>query len=132
MSNTEQKPANQAVQPGATRLEKDSIGKLAVPVEAYYGVQTMRAIQNFPISGIAMPARFIQTHAMLKRAAAEVNHDLGQLDDKIYQAITQAATEIEAGGFADQFPIDIFQTGSGTSTNMNVNEVIASRANELL
>jgi fumarate hydratase, class II len=132
MSNTEQKPANQAVQPGATRLEKDSIGELAVPVEAYYGVQTMRAIQNFPISGIPMPARFIQTHAMLKRAAAEVNHDLGQLDEKRYRAITQAATEIEQGGFADQFPIDIFQTGSGTSTNMNVNEVIASRANQLL
>ncbi|MDB5079241.1 MAG: fumarate lyase [Chloroflexi bacterium] len=132
MSNTEQKQANNAVQPGATRLEKDSIGELAVPVEAYYGVQTMRAIQNFPISGIPMPARFVQTHAKLKRAAAEVNFDLGQIDEKLYKAIAQAAKEIEDGGFADQFPIDIFQTGSGTSTNMNVNEVIASRANELL
>ena len=118
--------------PSATRLEKDSIGELAVPVEAYYGVQTMRAIQNFPISGHALPAQFIKTHAMLKRAAAEVNHDLGQLDDRLYKAITQTASEIENGGFADQFPIDIFQTGSGTSTNMNLNEVIASRSNELL
>ncbi len=115
-----------------TRLEKDSIGELAVPVEAFYGVQTMRAIQNFPISGHAMPSQFIKTHAMLKRAAAEVNHDLGQLDDHLFQAISQTAREIEEGGFADQFPIDIFQTGSGTSTNMNVNEVIASRANQLL
>ncbi len=132
MSNTEQDQANSPIQPGATRIEKDSIGELAVPVEAYYGVQTMRAIQNFPISGIPMPARFIQTHAMLKRAAAEVNYDLGQLDEKLYRAIAQAAQEIEEGGFADQFPIDIFQTGSGTSTNMNVNEVLASRANQLL
>ncbi len=119
-------------QPGQTRIEKDSIGELAVPVEAYYGVQTMRAIQNFPISGLAMPPAFVRTHALIKRAAAEVNFELGQLDEKLYQAITQAAKEVEGGSFADQFPIDIFQTGSGTSTNMNVNEVLASRANELL
>ena len=119
-------------QPGATRLEKDSIGELAVPAEAYYGVQTTRAIHNFPISGLAMPAQFVRTHAMIKRAAAEVNFELGELDEKLYKAITQAAKEVEEGGFADQFPIDIFQTGSGTSTNMNVNEVLASRANELL
>src|SRR5438270_9638412 len=104
MSTTDQEQAANAVRPGATRLEKDSIGELAVPVEAYYGVQTMRAIQNFPISGIPMPARFVQTHAMLKRAAAEVNHDLGQIDEKLYRAISQAAKEIEEGGFADQFP----------------------------
>ncbi len=117
---------------GHTRLEKDSIGELAVPVEAYYGVQTMRAIQNFPISGQPMPSRFIRTHALLKRAAAQVNLELGQLDERLHGAITQAAKEIEEGGFADQFPIDVFQTGSGTSTNMNLNEVIASRANQLL
>lgn len=117
---------------GQTRLEKDSIGELAVPVEAYYGVQTMRAIQNFPISGQPMPPRFVRTHALLKRAAAEVNFELGQLDEKLYKAISQAAKEVEDGAFADQFPIDVFQTGSGTSTNMNVNEVLASRANELL
>lgn len=115
-----------------TRLEKDSIGELAVPIDAYYGVQTMRAIQNFPISGHFMPAGFITTHVMLKRAAAQVNFDLHQLDQNIYEAITKAALEIEGGSFANQFPIDIFQTGSGTSTNMNVNEVIASRANEIL
>jgi fumarate hydratase class II len=115
-----------------TRIEKDSIGELAVPSDAYYGVQTMRAIQNFPISGLQMPSAFIHTHAMLKRAAAEVNFELGQLDEKLYKAITQAALEIEEGKFDDQFPIDVYQTGSGTSTNMNVNEVIASRANEIL
>jgi fumarate hydratase class II len=115
-----------------TRLEKDSIGELAVPVEAYYGVQTQRAITNFPISGLQMPPAFIRTHALLKKAAAEVNHELGFLDEKLYKAIAQAAQEITEGQLADQFPIDVFQTGSGTSTNMNVNEVIASRANELL
>jgi fumarate hydratase class II len=117
---------------GTTRLEKDSIGELAVPIEAYYGVQTMRAVQNFPISGISMPVAFIRTHAMIKRAAAEVNYELGLLEEPLYQAITQAAREVEEGRFNQEFPIDIYQTGSGTSTNMNVNEVIASRANEIL
>ena len=131
MSNLENDQRSSLPTP-QTRLEKDSLGELAVPVEAYYGVQTMRAIQNFPISGIPMPARFVQTHALIKRAAAEVNFELGQLDEKLYRAISQAAREVEEGGFADQFPIDVFQTGSGTSTNMNVNEVLASRANELL
>jgi fumarate hydratase class II len=115
-----------------TRIEKDSIGELEVPVEAYYGVQTRRAILNFPISGWQMPPAFIRTHAMLKRAAAEVNYEMGLLDEPRFKAITQAAREIEEGGLAGEFPIDIFQTGSGTSTNMNVNEVIASRANEIL
>ena len=117
---------------GQTRLEKDSIGELAVPIEAYYGVQTMRAIQNFPISGLQMPTAFIHTHALLKRAAAQVNFESGQLDENLYRAITQAALEVEQGKFDDQFPIDVYQTGSGTSTNMNVNEVLASRANEIL
>ncbi len=117
---------------GGTRLEKDSIGELAVPVEAYYGVQTMRAVQNFPISGLRMPTAFIHTHAMIKRAAAEVNFELGQLEESLYKAITQAALEVEEGKLDNEFPIDVYQTGSGTSTNMNVNEVIASRANELL
>ncbi len=118
--------------PGKTRLEKDSIGEMAVPLEAYYGVQTTRAIQNFPISGLRMPLPFIYTHALLKRAAAEVNFEMGQLDEGLYKAISQAAREVEEGKFDQEFPIDVFQTGSGTSTNMNVNEVIASRANELL
>jgi len=114
------------------RIEKDSIGELAVPTSAYYGVQTMRAIQNFPISGWPMPPAFIRSHVMLKRAAAEVNFELGLLDEPRLKAISQAAQEVEGGAFADQFPVDIFQTGSGTSTNMNVNEVLASRANELM
>lgn len=117
---------------GQTRLEKDSIGELAVPIEAYYGVQTMRAVDNFPISGLQMPPAFVRTHAMIKRAAAEVNFELGLLDEKRKNAIVQAALEVESGHLADQFPIDVFQTGSGTSTNMNVNEVLASRANEIL
>lgn len=115
-----------------TRIEKDSIGELAVPIEAYYGVQTTRAVHNFPISGLRMPPAFIKSHAILKKACAEVNFELGLLDEQRYNAIAQAATEIYNGGLADQFPIDVFQTGSGTSTNMNLNEVIASRANEIL
>src|SRR5690242_19326726 len=108
MSTTEQN--------GATRIEKDSIGELAVPAEAYYGVQTTRAIHNFPISGISMHPNFIHTHAMIKRAAAEVNYEMGLLDEALYKAITQAAKEVEEGKFDDQFPIDVYQTGSGTST----------------
>src|SRR3954452_13974951 len=97
MSITDETQANKGGQPGATRIEKDSIGELAVPIEAYYGVQTMRAVQNFPISGISMPAAFIHTHAMIKRAAAEVNFELGLLEESLYKAITQAAREVEEG-----------------------------------
>jgi fumarate hydratase class II len=115
-----------------TRIEKDSMGPLEVPADAYYGVQTLRAMHNFPISGQPMPETFIRAHALLKKAAAMTNHQLGLLDAKLAQAIAEAADEIASGNLADQFPVDIYQTGSGTSTNMNVNEVIASRANELL
>ncbi len=116
----------------AFRLEKDSIGPLEVPAEAYYGVQTLRAVRNFPISGQPMPAAFISAHALLKKAASVTNHELGLLDEKRKEAICRAADEIAGGKLADQFPVDIYQTGSGTSTNMNLNEVIASRANEIL
>jgi fumarate hydratase, class II len=115
-----------------TRIEKDSIGELAVPADAYYGVQTLRAMHNFPISGHGMPRPFIVAHATLKKAAARTNETLGLLDKKRADAIAQACDEIAAGKLADQFPVDVYQTGSGTSTNMNLNEVIASRANEIL
>jgi fumarate hydratase class II len=115
-----------------TRLERDSMGELPVPAEAYYGAQTQRAVLNFPISGIAMPNGLIRAHAQIKAASAEVNAELGLLDREIADAIVAAADEIVAGKRDDQFPIDVFQTGSGTSTNMNLNEVIANRASEIL
>ncbi|MEA2681798.1 MAG: fumarate hydratase, class [Chloroflexota bacterium] len=108
------------------------MGELAVPASAYYGAQTQRAVHNFPISGLRMPLRMIHAHAQVKGAAAQVNQDLGLLDGKIAGAIAQAAAEIAEGKHDDQFPIDVYQTGSGTSTNMNLNEVIANRASEIL
>jgi len=116
----------------STRTEKDSMGPLAVPADAYYGVQTQRAVTNFPISGWPMPPRFVQAMGRIKRAAARANLELGLVDQKIADAIIAAATEVVDGKLAGQFPVDVFQTGSGTSSNMNTNEVIASRANELL
>lgn len=116
----------------STRIEKDSLGPLEVPADAYYGVQTQRAMTNFPISGWRMPPRFIHAMARIKRAGARTNAELGLLDSRLAEAIVQAATEVADGKFDGQFPVDVFQTGSGTSTNMNTNEVIASRANELL
>ena len=113
------------------RLEQDSIGQIQVPADAHYAAQTARAAENFPISDLRFPHHFISAIALVKSAAAEVNHDLGLLDDHRENLIQQAANEIIAGQLASHFPLDIFQTGSGTSTNMNVNEVIASRANEI-
>jgi fumarate hydratase class II len=101
-------------------------------VSAYYGAQTQRAVLNFPISGLTMPEGLIRAHAQLKGAAAEVNAELLLLDQKIADAIVSAAREVAEGQHADQFPIDVYQTGSGTSTNMNLNEVIANRASELI
>ena len=115
-----------------TRIEKDSMGPLEVPAEAYYGVQTQRAVTNFPISGWPLPPRLIHAMGRIKRAAAKTNLELGLIDKKVSDAIVQAATEVVDGKLDAQFPVDIFQTGSGTSTNMNTNEVIASRANEIL
>ncbi|REC96402.1 class II fumarate hydratase [Kushneria indalinina] len=111
-----------------SRIEKDSMGELEVPMTALYGAQTQRAINNFPVSGQPMPASFIAAVARVKRAAAEVNLDLGLLDEGRALAIVKAADAIIRGEHADQFPIDIYQTGSGTSTNMNVNEVISHLA----
>lgn len=117
---------------GATRTERDTMGELAVPSEAYYGVQTARAIENFPISPLRMPRSVIRAMGLIKRASASVNHSLGLLDNKPAEAIRKAATEVVEGKLDAEFPVDIFQTGSGTSTNMNTNEVISNRATELL
>ncbi|HEX9284685.1 MAG TPA: lyase family protein, partial [Nitrospirales bacterium] len=110
---------------GATRLERDTMGELAVPADAYYGVQTARAVENFPISLLRMPRPMIRALGLIKWAAARINTELGALDPKIAKAIRQAAQEVIDGQLDEQFPVDIFQTGSGTSSNMNVNEVIA-------
>ena len=114
------------------RIETDSLGEVRVPARAYWGAQTQRAIENFPISGIPMPRRVIRALGLVKKAAAEFNRDRGELDAKIAGAILQAAQEVADGELDDQFPLDIFQTGSGTSSNMNANEVIANRAAEIL
>jgi len=116
----------------AFRIESDSMGEVKVPAAAYYGAQTQRAVQNFPISGLRFPREFIRAMGLIKRAAARVNLELGFLSQEVAEAIIQAATEAAEGKLDEQFPVDIFQTGSGTSTNMNANEVIANRAIELL
>ena len=116
----------------ATRLERDTMGELAVPATAYYGVQTARALENFPISALRFPRAMIRALGRIKRAAATVNQSLGLLDKPTAQAIIQAATDVVEGRLDAEFPVDIFQTGSGTSTNMNTNEVISNRATELL
>ena len=114
------------------RTERDSLGEVQVPADALYGAQTQRAVENFPISGIRFPRVFIRALGLIKGAAAEVNQELGLLDAQKAQAIRQAAEEVAEGRWDAHFPIDIFQTGSGTSTNMNANEVIANRATQLL
>ena len=114
------------------RIERDSMGEVRVPKSAYYGAQTQRALENFPISGIGFPPRFVRALAIIKRAAASVNQELGLLEPKIADAIRAAASEVMDGKLDKEFVVDIFQTGSGTSTNMNANEVIANRALELL
>ena len=101
------------------RIEKDSLGELKVPTKAYYGIQTQRAIENFPISGWRMPSRFIHSLGRIKRAAAQTNSQLGLLNQKLATAIIKAATEVVDGKLDEQFPIDIFQTGSATSSNRN-------------
>jgi fumarate hydratase class II len=111
-----------------TRIERDSMGELEVPSDALYAAQTQRAVQNFPISGLRMPVRFISAVCRIKGAAAQVNEDLGLLDGRIAAAIRDAAREVIDGRHDDQFPVDVFQTGSGTSTNMNANEVLATLA----
>ena len=112
----------------ATRIEQDSLGPVEVPADALWGAQTQRAVNNFPISGKPMPPAFIQALAQVKRACALANRDLGLMDETTADAIVRMAERIAAGEYLDQFPVDVFQTGSGTSTNMNMNEVIANLA----
>jgi fumarate hydratase class II len=114
------------------RVERDSMGELQVPASALWGAQTQRAVNNFPISGLRMPPAFIRALALVKWAAARTNRSLGLLPEKIADAIESSALEIANGMHADQFPIDVFQTGSGTSSNMNANEVIARLASNKL
>jgi fumarate hydratase class II len=114
------------------REENDTMGRVQIPLEAYYGAQTKRARDNFPVSGWTMPEPFLCALAIIKRCAARINRNTDLLEPGIADAIFQAAGEIISGRFTDQFIVDVFQTGSGTSTNMNMNEVIASRANEIL
>ncbi|KJV06256.1 class II fumarate hydratase [Methylocucumis oryzae] len=114
------------------RLERDSMGELKVPVTACYGAQTQRAVENFPISGLTMPVAFINTVALIKKTAAGVNKQLELLPVDIADAIIAAAEQVIAGQHPQQFPVDVFQTGSGTSTNMNVNEVLAYLASSSL
>ncbi len=115
-----------------TRIERDSMGEMAVPADAYYGASTARARENFPISDLRFPRRFIWALGLIKMAAAETNVALGLLDPRLGNAIAGAAREVAEGKLDGHFVLDIFQTGSGTSTNMNANEVIANRASELL
>src|SRR5215471_10761054 len=116
----------------STRQEKDSIGTKEIPADAYYGVQTVRAVENYPISGMRAHPTLIRAIGMVKRAAAEANKSLGLVDDKRADAIAQAAQEVADGKWNDQFVVDVFQAGAGVSFHMNSNEVIANRAVEIL
>jgi len=115
-----------------TRIERDTMGEIEVPAEAYYGASTQRAVINFPVSGLRLPRRFLRALGLIKAAAAETNRELGLLEAGLADAIADAAREVADGTLDAHFPLDVFQTGSGTSTNMNANEVIANRAAEKL
>src|SRR5262245_31616376 len=114
------------------RIERDPLGEHAVPDDAYYGIQTVRAAENFPISGLRAPAPLVMATVFIKKAAAQANVALGRLDARVGNAIIEAADEILGGALADQFVVDVYQAGAGTSHNMNTNEVLANRAAELL
>src|SRR5581483_10696710 len=113
------------------RLEKDSMGELPVRDDALFGASTQRAVVNFPVSGRTLPAGFLRALGLVKLAGAQANEELGLLPPAKSQLIQRAAREIADGKLLDHFPLDVFQTGSGTSTNMNANEVIANRASQL-
>src|SRR3954468_9472569 len=115
-----------------TRTEKDPLGTLEVPNEALYGVQTLRAVQNFPISGLRQLPAFVDATVRIKRAAALTHKETGRLEARLADAIVKAADEVLAGKHRDQFVVDVYQAGAGTSHNMNINEVLANRANEVL
>src|SRR6476661_2718486 len=114
------------------RIERDPLGEVRVPAEAYYGGQTQRAVENFPISGLTALPELVTATVQVKKAAAEANRDLRRLDDDRAQAIVSAADEVLAGKLRDQFVVDVYQAGAGTSHNMNANEVLANRAAEIL
>src|ERR1019366_1202766 len=114
------------------RVERDSMGALDVPAAALWGAQTQRAIQNFPPTGLRMPRAFIRALGLIKHAAAGANAEIGDLPRDLAAAIQAAALDVAAGRYDDQFPVDVFQTGSGTSSNMNANEVIATLASRTL
>jgi len=116
----------------ANRTEKDSLGEIAVPEDAYYGAQTARALENYAISGMKVHPALIESYALLKKAAAQALVELGMLDEERGRAIVQAAGEVLSGGLREQFVVDAFHSGAGTSFHMNVNEVLAGRANEIL
>ncbi len=116
----------------STRIEKDSMGEMRVPEDALYGATTQRAVENFPISGRRLPRPFIRALGLIKEAAARTNKELGGVDGEIADAVAKAAQEVAAGDHDAHFPVDVYQTGSGTSTNMNGNEVIANRACQIL
>jgi len=115
-----------------SRLERDPLGERAVPADAYYGIQTVRAVENFPISGLHAPSVLVDATVLIKKAAAQANVALGRLDGRVGDAIGRAADEILGGALRDQFVVDVYQAGAGTSHNMNTNEVLANRAAELL
>jgi fumarate hydratase, class II len=123
---------NQQADSGAYRIEHDTMGEVRVPAQAKWSAQTQRAVENFPISGVTVEPAQVHALARIKAAAARVNARLGVIDEDVAQAIAQAADEVVAGRWDDHFPIDVYQTGSGTSTNMNVNEVLATLASERL
>ncbi len=114
------------------RIEKDSLGEMQVPEDALYGAQTQRAVENFPISGQRFGRRFIEALGIIKKSAAMTNAEMGSVDQAIADAIVEAASEVRDGKWDDEFVLDVYQTGSGTSTNMNTNEVVAHRATEIL
>ncbi|MEE8640413.1 MAG: class II fumarate hydratase, partial [bacterium] len=114
------------------RTERDTLGEVKVPRDAYWGAQTQRAVENFPISGLRLPPAFVVAQAVIKRAAAKANVELGALDEKVGGALVAAAEEVMAGRWLEQFVVDVFQAGAGTSQNMNANEVLANRAEEIL
>ena len=110
------------------RTERDTLGEVNVLADAYYGAQTVRAVENFPISGLRTPADLVTATILVKKAAAEANRAIGRLDAVVARAIVSAADEILAGRLRDQFVVDVYQAGAGTSHNMNANEVLANRA----
>src|SRR6478736_3973039 len=114
------------------RIDRDALGERPVPDDAYYGVQTVRALENFPVSGLRPHPDLVTATVLVKKCAAEANRALGRLEPRVADAITAAADEVLAGRLRDQFVVDVYQAGAGTSHNMNANEVLANRAAEIL